>query len=218
MSPIHVADSVRIALGTDSDCQALADALGQTALPTKMCGTAQELVDFQPAAVVLDANLGNATTIEELRRALPNVAFIARSDVSRDVEFPLSGDTETQLRLIKTACELFATRSQAQEHREMAASAEADLTRLTDIGLALSAERDLDKLREKVVEAAQDTACCDAASIYLLDDKVEPAELVFKLTRNDSLEIAFKENRFPVSQTSISGYVALLLGLTQMPS
>ncbi|MEC8526515.1 MAG: hypothetical protein VXY63_04195 [Pseudomonadota bacterium] len=34
MSPIHVADSVRIALGTDTDCQALADALGQTALPS----------------------------------------------------------------------------------------------------------------------------------------------------------------------------------------
>ena len=111
MSPIHVADSVRIALGTDSDCQALADALGETALPTKMCDTGQELVDFQPAAIVLDAQLASATTIDELRNALPNVAFIARADVSRDVEFPLSGDNDTQLRLIKTACELFATRS-----------------------------------------------------------------------------------------------------------
>ena len=140
MSPIHVADSVRIALGTDRDCQALAAALDQTALPTKMCDTVQELVDFQPAAVVLDAQLASATTIDELRDVLPNVAFIARADVSRDVEFPLSGDSDTQLRLIKTACELFATRSQAHEHREMAASAEADLTRLTDIGVALSAE------------------------------------------------------------------------------
>ena len=118
MSPIHVADSVRIALGTDSDCQALADALGQTALPTKMCDTVQELVDFQSAAVVLDAQLASATTIDELRDALPNVAFIARADVSRDVEFPLSGDSDTQLRLIKTACELFVTRSRAHEHRE----------------------------------------------------------------------------------------------------
>ena len=192
MSPIHVADSVRIALGTDSDCQALADALGQTALPTKMCDTVQELVDFQPAAVVLDAQLASATTIDELRDALPNIAFIARADLSRDVEFPLSGDSDTQLRLIKTACELFATRSQAHEHREMAASAEADLTRLTDIGVALSAERDLDKLLERVLEAAQDTACCDAASIYLLDDKVGPAELEFKLTRLDSLDSAFE--------------------------
>lgn len=171
MSPIHVADSVRIALGTDSDCQTLADVLGQTALPTKMCDTVQELVDFQPAAVVFDATLASATTIEELRQALPNVAVIARADVSRDVEFPLSGDSDTQLRLIKTACELFATRSQAYEYREMAASAEADLTRLTDIGVALSAERDLDKLLERVLEAAQDTACCDAASILSSPNK-----------------------------------------------
>ena len=54
----------------------------------------------------------------------------------------------------------------------MAASAEADVTRLTDIGVALSAERDLDKLLEKVLEAAQDTACCDAASIYLLTKRL----------------------------------------------
>lgn len=53
MSPIRVADSVRIALGTDSDCQTLADALCQTALPTKMCDTVQELVDFQPAAILM---------------------------------------------------------------------------------------------------------------------------------------------------------------------
>ena len=209
MSPIHVADSVRIALGTDSDCQALSDALGQTALPTKMCDAVSQIVEFQPAAIVLDQKLANEASVKEIREALPNVALIAKSDITRDVEFPLSGDTDTQLRLIKTACELFATRTQAQEQREMAASAEADVTRLTDIGVALSAERDLDKLLEKVLEAAQDTACCDAASIYLLDEKTEPAELVFKLTRNDSLEIAFTENRFPVSQTSISGYVAL---------
>ena len=75
MSLIHVADSVRIALGTDTDCQALANALGQTALPTKMCDTVQELVDFQPAAVVLDAQPASATTIDELRDALLNVAF-----------------------------------------------------------------------------------------------------------------------------------------------
>jgi hypothetical protein len=97
MSPIHVADSVRIALGTDTDCQALADALGQTTLPTKMCDTVPELVDFQPAAVVLDERLASARTIDELRDALPNVAFTARADVSRDVELPLSGDSDPRL-------------------------------------------------------------------------------------------------------------------------
>ena len=126
MSPIHVADSVRIALGTDSDCQALADALGQTALPTKMCDAVSQIVEFQPAAIVLDEKLASEAAITEIREALPNVALIARSDITRDVEFPLSGDSDTQLRLIKTACELFATRAQAQEQREMAASAEME--------------------------------------------------------------------------------------------
>jgi HD-GYP domain-containing protein (c-di-GMP phosphodiesterase class II) len=209
MSLSHVSDSVRVALGSDADCRALLEKLSQTALPTRMCETVDELIAFQPAAVVLDQRLLNEMPLADLRLALPHVAFIARSETSREVEFPLSGDVDTQLRLIKTACEMFATRSRAKEQGAMAAAAEADLTRLTEVGVALSAERDLDKLLERVLEAAQDTACCDAASIYLLDDKQEPAELVFKLTRNDSMELPFAESRFPVSKSSISGFVAL---------
>ena len=94
----------------------------------------------------------------------------------------------------------------------MAQSAEGDLTKLTEVGVALSAERDLDKLLERVLEAAQDIACCNAASIYLLDDSADPNELVFKLTRNDSIELEFTENRFPVSKTSISGARSIGVG------
>ena len=209
MSPVHVADSVRIALGSDADCVALAAELEDTALPTKICESAESVIDFQPAAVVLDEQLASEPFLLEIKNALPNVVLIARSEITREVEFPLPKDLDSQMRILKTACELFATRSLAAEQRKMAQSAEADLTRLTDIGVALSAERDVDRLLERVIEAAQDTACCDAASLYLLDDKPEPPELVFKLTRNDSIELEFTENRFPVSQTSISGYVAL---------
>ena len=51
-----------------------------------MCETVQKLVDFQPAAVVLDEQLASSTHISKLREALSNVPFIARADVSRYVE------------------------------------------------------------------------------------------------------------------------------------
>ena len=209
MTPIHVADSVRIALGNDEACLALLKALETTALPAKACSNLDELVEFKPSVIVMDAALAKSPGLELIRESLPDIPVIAPTACEPAAEFPMPNDVDDQLRLIRTACELYACRRQAKESAAMAQSAEGDLTKLTEVGVALSAERDLDKLLERVLEAAQDIACCDAASIYLLDDSTDPNELVFKLTRNDSIELEFTENRFPVSKTSISGYVAL---------
>ena len=209
MTPIHVADSIRIAVGSDETCLALLEALETTALPAKACSNLDELLKFKPSVIVMDAALAKSPGLELIRQSLPDIPVIAPTACEPAAEFPMPNDVDDQLRLIKTACELYACRRQAKESAAMAQSAEADLTKLTEVGVALSAERDLDKLLERVLEAAQDIACCDAASIYLLDDTTDPIELVFKLTRNDSIELEFTENRFPVSKTSISGYVAL---------
>ena len=132
MSPAHVADSVRIALGSDADCVTLAAELEDTALPTRICESVEAVVDFQPAAVVLDQQLASEPFLLEIKNALPHVVLIARSDITRDVEFPLPKDLDSQMRILKTACELFATRSLAAEQRKMAQSAEADLDYLLE--------------------------------------------------------------------------------------
>ena len=63
MSLSHVSDSVRVALGSDADCRALLEKLSQTALPTRMCETVDDLIAFQPAAVVLAVTRIVANTI-----------------------------------------------------------------------------------------------------------------------------------------------------------
>ena len=88
MSPIHVADSVRIALGTDSDCQALADALDQTVIPTKMCYAVQEMAGFQSAVVVLDAQRASASSGDRWSPAAPTATPLIKS---RRVSFGFTG-------------------------------------------------------------------------------------------------------------------------------
>ena len=110
------------------------------------------------------------------------------------------------------------------------------ISRLLDIGQALSAERDHDVLLARILKEARLLACCDAASIFLIDrrndndgasinENIQHAvavnseasksvasqsvpELVFKLTQNDSIDFHFEEQRFSLDHQSVAGYSA----------
>ena len=105
------------------------------------------------------------------------------------------------------------------------------ISRLLDIGQALSAERDHDILLARILKEARLLACCDAASIFLIDSSNENGsasinsnvqnatidksltsesitELVFKLTQNDSIDFHFEEQRFCLDNRSVAGYSA----------
>ncbi len=81
---------------------------------------------------------------------------------------------------------------------------------LTSIAQDLSAETNLDRLLTKILTEGRSLACCDAASLFLIEkDHEGKAELVFKLTQNDSISFPFEEKRFPLNTSSISGFVAI---------
>lgn len=87
-----------------------------------------------------------------------------------------------------------------------------ELTELTRVGVALSHERDLNKLLEMILSQARRITSSDAGSLYLAertDDNTPPRRLQFKLTQNFSLpNIPFSESTIPIDHTSLSGYVA----------
>lgn len=58
--------------------------------------------------------------------------------------------------------------------------------RLSRIGIALSAEKNLDKLLELIVDEARSFTCADAGTLYLLDEKEEL--LNFAILQNDTLK------------------------------
>lgn len=79
------------------------------------------------------------------------------------------------------------------------------LEEVFEIAIALSEEKNLDKLLNLIVEKSMDFTSSDAGSLYLVTDK----GLNFKVAKNYSVPIDFKESFIPLSKESIAGFVAL---------
>jgi HD-GYP domain-containing protein (c-di-GMP phosphodiesterase class II) len=88
------------------------------------------------------------------------------------------------------------------------------LSQLNQIGVALTAERDIDRLLELILSKSREITLADAGSLYLVERGGEGGNgngdrLRFKLAQNDSVPVAFEEFTIPLDRTSIAGYVAL---------
>ncbi len=90
----------------------------------------------------------------------------------------------------------------------------AELHELNKIGVALSAQRDINKLLELILAKCREITAADAGSLYLVQrgkehETSEDDQLSFELTQNDSVAIPFEKFTMPMKPTSIAGYVAL---------
>lgn len=89
----------------------------------------------------------------------------------------------------------------------------AELKSLNAIGVALSAERDIDQLLEQILEKSREITGADAGSLYLVErsgENGDPGEgqLRFKLAQNDSVQVSFRESILPLDDNSMAGYAA----------
>lgn len=86
---------------------------------------------------------------------------------------------------------------------------ESERQKLSEIGVALSAEKNLDKLLSMVLEQGRQLGRCQGASLYLVEKNSQGnEELVFKLTQNSLIDFDFQEVRFPITNQSLAGFVA----------
>ncbi len=83
--------------------------------------------------------------------------------------------------------------------------------KILNVGVALSAERDNQKLLDYIVEKTREITFADAGSLYLVDENRDKggASLLFKIAHNDSNPTDFTEFSMPIMKQSIAGYVAL---------
>ncbi|MCA8924262.1 MAG: GAF domain-containing protein [Planctomycetes bacterium] len=87
------------------------------------------------------------------------------------------------------------------------ASLREQLAIVTEIGTQLSAERDLDRLLERILTGARRLTHADAGSLYLLESH-DRGHLRFKLAQNDSVDVPFRETVIELTSDTIVGYVA----------
>ncbi|MBM4370128.1 MAG: GAF domain-containing protein [Deltaproteobacteria bacterium] len=89
---------------------------------------------------------------------------------------------------------------------------------LIDLGLALTAERDMDRLLEKFLRGCRQLTQADAGSIYLVNRKDgEPRDITFAAAQCDSLKVPFRSVRLPLSRAFVAGYVGLTGELLNIP-
>jgi HD-GYP domain-containing protein (c-di-GMP phosphodiesterase class II) len=104
-----------------------------------------------------------------------------------------------------------------QNSQSWSGEAEGRVARLIEIGVALSAETDLDALLEKIVQYAREITCADAGTLYELAD----GELHFRIIQNDTLGVSLggvsgghiSLAPVPLLETNVSAHAALT-GLT----
>ena len=90
-----------------------------------------------------------------------------------------------------------------------------ELSDLNKIGVALSAQRDIDKLLDLILRKSREITNADAGSLYLVEHGGGEGEggtanrLRFKLAQNDTVDVPFEEFTMPLDDASIAGHVAL---------
>ncbi|MCP5161156.1 MAG: GAF domain-containing protein [Hahellaceae bacterium] len=130
-------------------------------------------------------------------------------ELAADFFVPAGFPEKATLKNIETALTHWVLKKQFGQLNQVLESKAAHLSRLAEIGTALSAEKDLGQLLDRILHEGRKLACCDAASLFLVDDsKPDDPQLVFKLTQNASIDFPFEEQRFPLNDRSIVGYVA----------
>jgi len=190
-------------------------------LPTAMA------IDLaRPTVLIVDRALlasagGDATRLSDLAR---NIALVGIGDPGEEEPpsdfptdlltgyLPADAPVGTLIAMLRGAFrhatslvnERRAVAEQAQSHRA--------LKELTNLGLALSTERDLMTLLEMILSQARRITTSDAGSLYLTDRNADGTltdTLRFMLSQNQTIPaLPFTEFTVPVDHSSLAGYAA----------
>ncbi|NKB31643.1 MAG: GAF domain-containing protein [Pseudomonadales bacterium] len=166
---------------------------------------------YNPALILLDHHLLRDMEYDQWAEQFPEAILLATDSMEVDADLFLTNALPYRqtMKLLEMACYQWVLKSEKTEKARLQDTSFRYLSKLADISISLSAEDDLMTLLTKILTEGQNIACCDAASLYLINEiNDHERELIFKLTQNDSLDLPFEEMRFPMDESSIAGYVA----------
>ncbi|HEY9900142.1 MAG TPA: HD domain-containing phosphohydrolase [Pantanalinema sp.] len=113
-------------------------------------------------------------------------------------------------KLVDNAFQFILNRLETERSRLELREYAVKLQELNAIGIALSSERDPDKLLDLILKKSRDIVYADAGSLYLVERKEAGGPVLrFKLSQNDTFPFAYQEFTMPISRASLAGYVAL---------
>ncbi|MGE5236726.1 MAG: HD domain-containing phosphohydrolase [Acidobacteriota bacterium] len=126
------------------------------------------------------------------------------------LRLPASTRGEALERAVSAATELLLLHERLATLEHDVAAAKLRQLELARVGIALTAERNLDRLLELILTTARELVGADAGSLYLSEESEECGrELRFVLAQNDSVPARLTTATMPLDSTSLAGYVAL---------
>lgn len=167
---------------------------------------------YNPALILLDHHLIGENDYSAWAEQFPGSIFLCGESMDLDAQLILANNLPYQhtLKLLEMACHQWILKREKRDNDKMRDTNFRDLNKAADIGASLSSKDGLMTLLGKILSEGQNIACCDAASLFLVNEiNDHERDLIFKLTQNDSTEFPFEEMRFPFDESSIAGYVAL---------
>lgn len=121
---------------------------------------------------------------------------------------PRDLQAETLRQLVDNAFYGLRLRHEKLQLQSRLALSSQELRRLTDVGQALSTERDFERLIELILHHARELVLADGGSIYVVErgrPGQKPTHLRFK---KSALNLSANEFLLPIDANSIAGYVA----------
>ncbi len=168
-----------------------------------------------------DLGSGLASRLEQLPRDRRDRAIMvavgtppASAPANYFAQLPAPANREALGSAIASALEQLRLRSELHEVTRERDRRGRERDEITSIGIALSAERNLDRLLDLILFKSRWITDSDAGSLYLM---VPENKLRFKLAQNDSIPVNYTEFTMPIDPTSIAGTVALTKETLNIP-
>ena len=180
-------------------------------------------IDERPTVLLLDEGLRAALGAGGVRAAADAGAAIVALGAPGETDLPEAmpgadlapifltapAGTRQLLAALKAAFREAAGRAEILRGRAEVAARSKEIAELTQIGVALTTERNYDVLLEMILSQARRITQSDGGSLYLVEGRDTPSPKVrFKLAQNDTVPKApFVELTMPLNHASIGGYV-----------
>ena len=111
-------------------------------------------------------------------------------------------------RAARSLYRLLEERVRVARDRRALLSRTGEIRALVEVGIALAAETDLDRLLDTVLTRARTLTAADAGSLYLVGREAAEETLRYALAQNDSVRLEFEPATLPLDDGSIAGFVA----------
>src|SRR5262249_48362158 len=183
-----------------------------------------ELAREEVAILVLDGSVSDTVTSPppaSLGEGADRIAALLIGPSPRAIDpfwsariyfsLPESSSGDDRARAVTFLFRILQDRAVAITLRRSLLNRTQEVQALVDVGIALSAERDHDKLLEMILSRARALTQADAGALYLLEPGNGGDVLKFVKAQNDSVRFQFSDlavYTLPLDDSSIAGFVA----------